>query len=266
MALALLVSRARAPQSPPLSGTPTSPARLADDLRGHWPSKRCITSPTSPSPKMAPRSAPGAGPSVMTCLRNLLIGVLCRTEPVNLAAALRHHARDPARPLATLGITPRSRPLGVLQAARRHGTSRQVTALDASLTSSPHTPPQRGQGHSPPSYTPAGEACRFTSSRRRPSGEAEVDPSATARSGATAPGCATVVRPGGAARTGQHVARDGLPHPVSADRRGGNDERGSPPDRLQAQAPRRPDRGRLRAHARRSGRHPPALASLKTLW
>jgi DDE_Tnp_1-associated len=28
--------------------------------------------------------------------------------PGNLAAALRHHARDPARPLATLGITPPS--------------------------------------------------------------------------------------------------------------------------------------------------------------
>jgi hypothetical protein len=30
---------------------------------------------------------------------------LSRAGPVNLAAALRHHARDPARPLATLGIT-----------------------------------------------------------------------------------------------------------------------------------------------------------------
>jgi hypothetical protein len=26
-------------------------------------------------------------------------------SPARLAAALRHHARDPARPLATLGIT-----------------------------------------------------------------------------------------------------------------------------------------------------------------
>jgi hypothetical protein len=34
----------------------------------------------------------------MACLRNLVIGVLCRAGPVNLAAALRHHAaiqRDP---------------------------------------------------------------------------------------------------------------------------------------------------------------------------
>jgi hypothetical protein len=40
----------------------------------------------------------------MACLRNLAIGLLSRAGPVNLAAALRRHARDPARPLATLGI------------------------------------------------------------------------------------------------------------------------------------------------------------------
>jgi hypothetical protein len=41
----------------------------------------------------------------MACLRNLVIGVVNRAGPVNLAAALGHHARDPARPLAALGIT-----------------------------------------------------------------------------------------------------------------------------------------------------------------
>jgi hypothetical protein len=46
---------------------------------------------------MAGRSWPARG--------NLVIGVLSRAGPVNLAAALRHHARDPAQPLATLGIT-----------------------------------------------------------------------------------------------------------------------------------------------------------------
>jgi len=44
----------------------------------------------------------------MATLRNLVIGVLSRAGPGNLAAALRHHARDPARPLATVGITPAS--------------------------------------------------------------------------------------------------------------------------------------------------------------
>ena len=43
----------------------------------------------------------------MACLRNLAIGALCRAGPINLAAALRHHARDPTRPLVTLGIIPR---------------------------------------------------------------------------------------------------------------------------------------------------------------
>jgi hypothetical protein len=46
----------------------------------------------------------------MATLPNLAIGVLSRAGPVNLAAALRHHARDPARPLATLAITPGMKP------------------------------------------------------------------------------------------------------------------------------------------------------------
>jgi hypothetical protein len=33
------------------------------------------------------------------------MGLPSQTGPVNLAAALRHHARDLARPLTTLGIT-----------------------------------------------------------------------------------------------------------------------------------------------------------------
>jgi hypothetical protein len=47
----------------------------------------------------------GAAPNVMACLRNLAVGVLSRAGPVNVAAALRRHARDPHRPLATLGIS-----------------------------------------------------------------------------------------------------------------------------------------------------------------
>jgi hypothetical protein len=41
----------------------------------------------------------------MAVLRNLVVGVLSRAEPLNVAAALRRHARDPHRPLATLGIS-----------------------------------------------------------------------------------------------------------------------------------------------------------------
>jgi hypothetical protein len=41
----------------------------------------------------------------MATLRNLVIGVFRQAGPVNVAAALRHHARDPHRPLGTLGIS-----------------------------------------------------------------------------------------------------------------------------------------------------------------
>jgi hypothetical protein len=48
----------------------------------------------------------GTAPQVMASLRNLVIGALSCAGPVNLAAALRRHARDPQRPLATtLGIS-----------------------------------------------------------------------------------------------------------------------------------------------------------------
>ena len=82
------------------------PARLADLIRGHWSIEnglhwvRDVTFAEDASQVRA-----GTGPQVMACLRNLAIGVLSRAGPVNLAAALRRHARDPARPLATLGIT-----------------------------------------------------------------------------------------------------------------------------------------------------------------
>jgi predicted transposase YbfD/YdcC len=81
------------------------PARLADLLRGHWAIEalhhlRDVTFAEDTS-----QVRTGAGPSAMACLRNLIIGVLCRAGPVNLAAELRHHARDPRRPLASLGIS-----------------------------------------------------------------------------------------------------------------------------------------------------------------
>jgi predicted transposase YbfD/YdcC len=84
------------------------PARLADYLRGHWAIENGlhhVRDTTFAEDNSQVRT--GTAPQVMACLRNLAIGVLCRAGPVNLAAALRHHARDPARPLATLGIAHR---------------------------------------------------------------------------------------------------------------------------------------------------------------
>jgi predicted transposase YbfD/YdcC len=82
------------------------PARLADLLRGHWMIENglhWVRDVTYDEDRSQLRT--GTGPQVMACLRNLVIGTLSRAGPVNLAAALRHHARDPHRPLTTLGIT-----------------------------------------------------------------------------------------------------------------------------------------------------------------
>jgi predicted transposase YbfD/YdcC len=80
------------------------PARLADLIRGHWAIEalhhvRDVTFAEDTS-----RVRTGAGPTVMACLRNLAIGALNQAGPVNLAAELRRHARDPRRPLTTLRI------------------------------------------------------------------------------------------------------------------------------------------------------------------
>jgi hypothetical protein len=80
------------------------PARLADLIRGHWAIEALHHLRDVTFAEDGSQVRTGAGPSVMTCRRNLVIGVLCRTGPVNLAAALRRHGRDPRRPLATLGI------------------------------------------------------------------------------------------------------------------------------------------------------------------
>ena len=88
-----------------LTHAQASPARLANLLRGHWGIENglhYVRDTTFAEDHSQVRT--GSGPSVMAILRNLAIGVLCRSGPVNLAAALRHHARDPARSLATLGI------------------------------------------------------------------------------------------------------------------------------------------------------------------
>jgi predicted transposase YbfD/YdcC len=81
------------------------PARLADLLRGHWAIEALHHLRDVTFAEDACQVRTGSGPQVMACLRNLVIGVLCRAGPVNVAAALRRHARDPHRPLATLGIT-----------------------------------------------------------------------------------------------------------------------------------------------------------------
>jgi len=87
-----------------LTHAQASPARLADLLRNHWAIEALHHLRDITFAEDASQVRTGSGPHVMATLRNLVIGVLCRAGPVNVAAALRHHARDPRRPLATLGI------------------------------------------------------------------------------------------------------------------------------------------------------------------
>ncbi len=44
----------------------------------------------------------GAGATVMAALRNTAISLIRMTGATNIAATLRHHARDPDRPITLL--------------------------------------------------------------------------------------------------------------------------------------------------------------------
>jgi hypothetical protein len=88
-----------------LTHAQASPARLADLIRGHWAIENGLHYVRDVTFEDASQVRAGTGPQVMACLRNLVIGALSRAGPVNLAAALRFHSRDPRRPLDTLGIT-----------------------------------------------------------------------------------------------------------------------------------------------------------------
>ena len=82
-----------------------NPACLADLLGGRWAIEAAHHLRDVTLAKDASQVRTGAAPNVMACLRNLAIGVLSRAGPVNVAAALRRHARDPHRPPATLGVS-----------------------------------------------------------------------------------------------------------------------------------------------------------------
>jgi hypothetical protein len=77
----------------------------ADALQTHHDAAEFLVAGKQAHYLLAVKVRTGTAPQVMATLRNLAIGALRRAGPVNLAAALRHHARDPKRPLVTLGIT-----------------------------------------------------------------------------------------------------------------------------------------------------------------
>ena len=73
-----------------------SPARLADYLRGHWSIESgCTTSATPPLPRTPPRCAPGPPRRSWRPCATWPSARWSRAGPLNLAAALRHHSRDP---------------------------------------------------------------------------------------------------------------------------------------------------------------------------
>jgi predicted transposase YbfD/YdcC len=73
-----------------LTATQASPAELAAIIRGHW----------AIEDRSQVRTA--SGPRVMATLRNLAITILRLAGHASIAAALRHHARRPDRPLRTI--------------------------------------------------------------------------------------------------------------------------------------------------------------------
>jgi predicted transposase YbfD/YdcC len=80
-----------------------SPAELAAIARGHWlieDQLHRVRDVTYDEDRSQVRTA--SGPRVVASLRNQAIAILRLTGETSIAAALRHHARRPSRPLQTI--------------------------------------------------------------------------------------------------------------------------------------------------------------------
>ena len=86
-----------------LTAIQARPAELADIARGHWSIEdrlHWVRDMVYDEDRSQVRT--GNGPRVMASLRNLAITILRLTGHTSIAAALRHHARQPSRPLQTI--------------------------------------------------------------------------------------------------------------------------------------------------------------------
>lgn len=86
-----------------LSVADAKPAQVAAWLRGHWAIENrlhWVRDVTLDEDRSQVRTS--GGPQVMATLRNTAISILRLTGHTNLASALRHHARDPLRPVKLL--------------------------------------------------------------------------------------------------------------------------------------------------------------------
>jgi predicted transposase YbfD/YdcC len=88
-----------------LTAAQASPARLADYVRGHWGIEALHHIRDTTFAEDASQTRTGTAPRAMASLRNLAIGILRARGDPNIAAALRHNARDATRVLPLLGIT-----------------------------------------------------------------------------------------------------------------------------------------------------------------
>ncbi|GEL20892.1 ISAs1 family transposase [Pseudonocardia asaccharolytica] len=89
-----------------LTGTDADPSLLARWIRGHWSIENrlhWVRDVSFDEDRATART--GHAPHVMSTLRNLAITALRLSGATNIAAALRHHARNPLRPLITYKIT-----------------------------------------------------------------------------------------------------------------------------------------------------------------
>jgi predicted transposase YbfD/YdcC len=86
-----------------LTAIQASPAELAAITRGHWMIEdrlHWVRDMDYDEDRSQVRTA--SGPRVMATLRNLALTILRLTGHASIAAALRHHARRPGRPLRTI--------------------------------------------------------------------------------------------------------------------------------------------------------------------
>jgi predicted transposase YbfD/YdcC len=86
-----------------LTATQASPAELAAIIRGHRAIEdrlHWVRDTDWDEDRSQVRTA--SGPRVMAALRNLVTNILRLAGATNIAAALRHHARRPSRPLRTI--------------------------------------------------------------------------------------------------------------------------------------------------------------------
>lgn len=87
-----------------LTAEQATPSQLARLVRDHWTIEALHHVRDTTFAEDASQLRTGSAPRAMATWRNLAIGALRTAGTKNIAASLRHNARDPRRPLAVLGL------------------------------------------------------------------------------------------------------------------------------------------------------------------